>query len=331
MESNAMNFQQAVARTVDYLRISITDRCNERCLYCLPEGFSDWKERGEILTYEEILATAQTAVGLGFRKFRVTGGEPLVRKDAEHFIARLIALPGVAQVNLSTNGTRLAKIAKPLADAGINGVNISLDAVDPTIYARVTGGKFGEVLAGIEAAQAAGIEKIKLNTVLMRGINEGQIWPLVEFAAKRKLILRFIELMPVSLTEMLDERNFFPVAEARRIISERTPLVADERKHGNGPAQYVHLPELGSTVGFIGAITNLHFCDACNKMRLTADGKIRPCLGNHGEIDLKPALRPFYDPDAMRELFLAALRDKPAEHQFRNNYQPGRIMTAIGG
>jgi cyclic pyranopterin phosphate synthase len=326
-----MNAAPLLSRTVDYLRISITDRCNERCLYCLPEGFSDWKAREEILTYEEILAAAQTAVSLGFRKFRVTGGEPLVRKDAEHFIADLIALPGVEQVGLSTNGTRLAKIAGHLAKSGLNGVNISLDAVDPAIYARVTGGKFAEALAGIEAARMAGIKKIKLNAVLMRGINEGQIWPLLEFAAERKLILRFIELMPVSLTEMLEDRNFFPVAEARQIIGARTPMTPDDRNHGNGPAQYFHLPELGATVGFIGAITNLHFCDACNKMRLTADGKIRPCLGNHGEIDLKPALRPFYDPDTMRELFLTALRDKPPEHQFRNNYQPGRIMTAIGG
>ncbi len=167
------------ARIVDYLRISITDRCNERCLYCLPEGFSDWKARDEILTYEEILAAAQTATRLGFSKFRVTGGEPLVRKDAEHFIRSLIALPGVQQVSLSTNGTRLAKIAGHLAASGLTGVNISLDAVDPAIYSRVSGGKFSEVLAGIEAAQAAGIKKIKLNAVLMRGINEQQIWPLV--------------------------------------------------------------------------------------------------------------------------------------------------------
>jgi len=326
-----MNTGDPIVRTVDYLRISITDRCNERCLYCLPEGFSDWKPRDEILTYGEILAVLQAAVEVGFRKFRVTGGEPLVRRDAEKFIADLIALPGVMQVNLSTNGTRLAPIAKGLAEVGLNSVNISLDAVDPAIYSRVTGGRFEEALAGIEAAKEAGIKKIKLNAVLMRGVNEEQIWPLVEFAAARGLILRFIELMPVSLTEMLDERNFFPVAEARKIIGDRTPMIADDRKYGNGPAQYFQLPELGATVGFIGAITNLHFCDACNKMRLTADGKIRPCLGNHGEFDLKPALRPVPDSDSLRELFLTALRDKPLEHSFRNQYQPGRIMTAIGG
>ena len=326
-----MNSDIPIARTVDYLRISITDRCNERCLYCMPEGFHDWKQREEILTYEEIFAAVETAVSLGFRKFRVTGGEPLVRKDAEHFIAELIATPGVEQVSLSTNATRLAPIASILSEAGLSSVNISLDALDQKVYRRITGGKLEDVLTGIEAAREAGIPKIKLNTVLMRGVNEDQIWPLVEFAAEKRLILRFIELMPVSLTEMLDERNFFPVGEAKQLISSRTPMISDDRKHGNGPAQYFRLPELDATIGFIGAITNLHFCDACNKMRLTADGKIRPCLGNHGEIDLKPALRPEADPAQLRELFLTALRDKPLEHQFRNNYQPGRIMTAIGG
>lgn len=320
-----------LTRTVDYLRISITDRCNERCLYCLPEGFKDWKPRSEILSFEEVLDAVRTAVEIGFRKFRVTGGEPLVRQDAEQFIAQLIALPGVEQVSLSTNGTRLAAVANSLATAGLRSVNISLDAVDPVIYQKITGGKFADVLAGIDAAQSAGIAKIKLNAVLMRGVNEAQIWPLVEFAAARKLILRFIELMPVSLTEMLSEENFFPIAEAKKIIAARTQMIADARRHGNGPAHYFQLPELDVTVGFIGALSDLHFCEACNKMRLTAEGKIRPCLGNHGEIDLKPALRPATDALFLRELFLTALREKPPEHSFRNQYQPGRIMTAIGG
>lgn len=326
-----MNDSSLLARTVDYLRISITDRCNERCLYCMPEGFSDWKQRDEILSYEEILATVAAATKLGFRKFRVTGGEPLIRKDVESFIERLLRIPGVEQVSLSTNGTRFAPIAARLAAAGLAGVNISLDALDPELYHRITGGRLEEVLAGIEAAQKAGIRSIKLNAVLMRGINENQIWPLVEFAARKNLLLRFIELMPVSLTEVLDERNFFPIAEAKRLIAGHTAMIPDSAKYGAGPAHYFQLPEYHAKIGFIGAMSDLHFCEACNKMRLTADGKIRPCLGNHGEIDLKPALRPAIDDSLLRELFLSALRDKPPEHQFRNNYQPGRIMTAIGG
>lgn len=318
-------------RTVDYLRISITDRCNERCLYCLPEGFRDWRPREEILRYEEILEIARVSATLGFRKFRVTGGEPLVRRDVERFLGDLTAVPGIEQVNLSTNGLRLARVAQHLAAAGVRSVNVSLDAIDPALYTRITGGKLADVLAGIEAAQSAGIPHIKLNTVLMRGVNDKQIWPLVEFAAQRRLLLRFIELMPVSLTEVLTEANFFSTAEVRRIIRERATMQPDARKHGNGPACYYNLPEFGVSVGLIGAMTNLHFCKACNKMRLTADGKIRSCLGNHGEIDLMPALRPVFDAERLRDLFLQALRDKPAEHSFRQQYHPGRVMTAIGG
>jgi len=234
-------------------------------------------------------------------------------------------------VSLSTNGTRLAPVAGALSTAGLRSVNVSLDAIDPVLYRRITGGDVAEVLAGLEAARAAGIPKIKLNAVLMRGINETQIWPLVEFAAAHRFILRFIELMPVSMTEVLNDENFFPIAEVKRVLAARTVLHPDPHRHGNGPAHYCHLPELDSIVGFIGAMSDLHFCESCNKMRLTADGKIRPCLGNHGEIDLKSALRPTIDPRSLQQRFLTALRDKPPEHTFRNHYQPGRIMTAIGG
>jgi len=326
-----MPLHDAHARTINYLRISITDRCNERCLYCMPEGFTDWKERQDILSYEELLMVAKTAAVMGVTNFRVTGGEPLVRKEAAGFIRDLIRLPGVETVGLSTNATRLKGLAVEFAEAGLKSVNISLDAIEPEIYRRVTGGNVADVLHGIEAAKQAGIIKIKLNAVLMRGVNESQIWPLVEFAAKEQLILRFIELMPVSMPEVLNEDNFFPVAEAKRVISANTEMQPDTRAHGYGPASYYTLPKLGSAVGFIGAMTNLHFCDSCNKMRVTADGKLRPCLGNHEETDLMPALRPHMDADHLRELFLTTLRIKPAEHLFRENYQAGRIMTAIGG
>ena len=321
----------AASRAIDYLRISITDRCNERCLYCLPEGFVGWKARGEILSFDELMQVARAAVSLGFRNFRVTGGEPLVRRDAELFVRALIAEPGVAEVSLSTNGLLLTKLARALGSAGLRSVNISMDSVNPEIYRRVTGGNVQGVIAGIDAAQAAGITKIKLNAVLMCGVNEEEIWPLVRFAAERGAILRFIELMPVSLTSVLNEQNFFPVAEAKKNIARHTVMVPDLERHGHGPAVYYRLPEFGATVGFIGALTDFRFCETCNKMRLTAEGRLRPCLGNHGEIDLTPALRPVVDPAGLRERFLQALREKPREHSFRENYQPSRVMTAIGG
>jgi cyclic pyranopterin phosphate synthase len=317
-------------RTVDYLRISITDRCNERCLYCMPEGFVAWKERAEILSYEELLAIAEVAVSLGVKKFRVTGGEPLVRRDAEWFVCELLKLPKV-EVALSTNGLRLAPIAAELAAAGLDSVNISLDALTPEIYRRITGGDVAKVLDGINASKAAGISRVKLNAVLMRGVNESEIWPLLEFAARERLVLRFIELMPLSRTDVLSDANFFPIAEAKRMLAARTEMIPTAQTFGNGPAVYYQLPQLGSSVGFIGALSDLHFCDRCNKMRVTCDGKLRPCLGNHLENDLMPALRPRIDPERLRELFIRTLHEKPAEHMFRVNYQPGRIMTAIGG
>lgn len=318
-------------RRVDYLRLSVTDRCNERCLYCLPENYSNWLPRAEILRDEELLAVVRAAVSLGFKKFRVTGGEPLIRPGIVEFIQRLIATAGVESVQLTTNGTRLPELAGPLFEAGLRRINISLDALDADIYRAITGGDLGAVVRGIKRAKAAGFDSIKLNTVLMRGKNDGEILPLLNFAAEHDVAIRFIELMPVSLTEMLSEKNFLPIAEVLVLLKREDELEPLEQPLGFGPAKYFRLKKRGVTVGLIGALSDLHFCERCNKMRLTCDGKLRPCLGNHLETDLKPALRPVLDEAALRQLFRETLTQKPAEHLFRNNYQPERVMTAIGG
>jgi GTP 3',8-cyclase len=318
-------------RVVDYLRISVTDRCNERCLYCMPENYSAWLPRAEILTYGEILAIARAGVGLGFKRFRVTGGEPLVRPGIVDFVAELTRIPGVESVQMSTNGTRLPELARPLFEAGLRRINISLDALDPDLYRGITGGEVAPVLEGLHAVRSLGFESVKLNAVLIRGRNDGQIIPLVKFAAEHDLAIRFIELMPVSLTEMLDESNFLSAAEAGRMIAAEDEMEPLDAVLGFGPARYFRLKRSGAIVGFIGALTDLHFCDRCNKMRLTADGRLRPCLGNHLETDLIPALRPVLDESALKTLIKSTLAVKPAEHLFRENYQPGRIMTAIGG
>lgn len=319
-------------RTVDYLRISVTDRCNERCLYCMPEGYKGLEATRDHLLAEEILRIVRIATELGFRKFRLTGGEPLVRSDILEIARGIKKFPEVKCLLLSTNGIRLANLAKPLRGTGIRAVNVSLDALDPKIYKQITGGDLESVLNGIHAAVEAGFETVKLNCVLMRGINEQEIWPMVLFAAEHSLPLRFIELMPLTRTDVLTEKNFFPVGEAMQLLSQRDELVpVPEKKLGHGPAKYFQLKQTGAIVGFIGAMTNLYFCETCNKMRLTADGKIRPCLGQHGEIDLRGALRNNASDDQLRNLFLEALRQKPQEHQFRDNYQPSRPMTAIGG
>jgi cyclic pyranopterin phosphate synthase len=309
----------------------VTDRCNERCLYCLPEHYASWLPRAEILRDDEMLAVAGTAVSLGFKKFRVTGGEPLVRPGVVDLIRALVALPGVESVQLTTNGTRLPHLARPLFEAGLRRVNISLDALDATRYHAITGGELQPVLEGIKLVKRLGIPSVKLNTVLMRGKNEHEILPLLNFAAEHDVAIRFIELMPVSLTEMLSEKNFLPVQEVYALLQREDELEPLAEPLGFGPAKYFRLKRRGVTVGLIGALSDLHFCERCNKMRLTCDGKLRPCLGNHLETDLKPALRPELDREKLAALFRGTLWQKPAEHQFRNNYQPQRVMTAIGG
>lgn len=322
----------AFGRTIDYLRISVTDRCNERCLYCMPEGYHGWAQRPDHLTAAEIVRLARVAAGLGFRKFRLTGGEPLVRADVPVIVRGMAAIPGVEIIGLSTNGTRLAALARPLRNAGVRSVNVSLDALDPAVYRCITGGDVAAVLAGIRAAVTAGFERVKLNCVLMRGVNEQELWPLVLFAAEHGLPLRLIELMPVTTTDVLTEKNFMAVGEAMELLRQKDELIPQpDWRLGFGPAKYYQLKHTGARVGFIGAMTNLQFCETCNKMRLTADGKVRPCLGDHGEIDLREALRHATDDAAVRELLLLALHRKPLEHQFRGSYQPCRPMTAIGG
>src|SRR5882757_797095 len=319
-------------RKIDYLRISVTDRCNERCLYCMPEGYKGWERQTDHLTAEEIVRVVRVAAGLGFRKFRLTGGEPLVRGDVPEIIRAISAIPGVESVGLSTNGTKLAALARILHASGLRTANVSLDALNPENYRRITGGNLATVLAGIRAALDAGFERVKLNCVLMRGVNEQELWPLALFAAEHGLILRFIELMPLTRTDVLTEKNFLPIGEAMRLLSQHDELVHQpDCRLGHGPARYYLLKKTGALVGFIGAMTNLHFCELCNKMRLTADGKIRPCLGDHGEIDLRATLRHNGDDESLREIFLEALRLKPLDHQFRGQYQPLRPMTAIGG
>lgn len=316
-------------RVVDYLRISITDRCNERCLYCMPEGYKGWAQRADHLTGAEIVRLAGVAARMGFRKFRLTGGEPTVRPDLVEIAAGIASQAGVATLALSTNGTRLAQLAEPLFQAGISSLNISMDALNPALYRRITGGDVAGVLAGIEAAQKAGFSRMKLNCVMMRGVNEGEIWPLIQFAAEREMPIRFIELMPLSNSDVLNEKNFLSAGEVLGWLGERDEIESvAEPGLGWGPARYHFLKRSGAMVGFIAAITTPDFCAACNKIRITADGKIRPCLGRHNELDLSPALR---EGESLEEMFRQALALKPKDHEFAECYQPGRPMTAIGG
>ena len=325
---------------ISYLRVSITDRCNERCTYCMPQELQEWLPREEILTFEETLRIIRMAAELGVSKVRVTGGEPLTRRDILHFIAKIPKISGIKSLGLSTNGTLLTRqvasektMATALHEAGVQSVNISLDTLDRNVYSRITGRDFhAQVLEGIDAAIAAGFDQIKLNTVLMRARNEDQLIPLIEFAAARKLILRFIEMMPVSTTDVLSEDNFMSILEAKRLIeSVYGDLIPEAEFRTNGPATYYQVPGRKQRLGFIGAMTNLHFCENCNKLRLTCDGKLRPCLGSYLEFDIMRPLRAGASDGELKQFFLDVVDRKPEQHDFRDNYQPNRKMIAIGG
>ena len=326
----------------------------------MPHELQEWLAREDVLTYEETLRLIRIAAELGVSKVRVTGGEPLTRRDVLSFIQRLPSIPGINDIGISTNGTLLNRcsrrpagdarstlvshashseaateetMAASLRQAGVNSVNISLDTLDRDAYAQTTGRDFlPQVLDGIDAAIAAKFPLIKLNCVLMRGRNEDQLVPLVEFAAQRNLLLRFIELMPVSHSEVLDETNFLPIAQARRNLETHFgPLIAEPTFRTNGPSTYYRIGDRNQRVGFIGAMTNLHFCESCNKLRLTCDGKLRPCLGSYLEFDIMKVMRAGASDAELRQFFLDVVERKPEQHDFRESYQPGRMMVAIGG
>ena len=325
---------------ISYLRVSITDRCNERCLYCMPQELQEWLPRAEVLDYDEITRLVRVASELGVRKIRVTGGEPLVRRDVLTLFQQLGELPKITDIGVSTNGSLLSKavgtgetVAKSLVRSGVRTANISLDTLNRELYRAITGRDLlSQTLDGIAAAKAAGFGLIKLNTVLMRGRNEEDLADLVRFAAAENLLLRFIELMPVTLTDVLTDENFLPIAEAkRRLEGEFGPLIPEPEFRTNGPASYFCFKESRQRVGFIGAMTNLHFCESCNKLRLTCDGKLRPCLGSHLEFDIKTPLRQGASDEELKRFFRDVVERKPQQHDFRNNYVPGRRMVAIGG
>ena len=327
---------------ISYLRVSITDRCNERCLYCMPEEGQAWLPREELLSFEEIERLCRIAAGLGISKLRITGGEPLIRRGAIDLVRRLSRLEGIRELGISTNGSLLgepetasssdATRAHRLAAAGAQSVNISLDTLDAESYATTTGRDYLDgVVEGIRAARAAGLS-VKLNAVLMKNRSEAQLLSLLDFAREEGALLRFIELMPVTDSQVLEDENFLNASLARRIIELRTgPLLTRPDFKTNGPASYFEVAGTGQLVGFISALSDLHFCDSCNKLRLTCDGKLRPCLGSHLEVDLRDALRGGADDLELASLFRVTVSRKPETHGFRENYQPGRHMIAIGG
>ena len=316
-------------RPIDYLRISVTDRCNLRCVYCMPAEGIDLLAHEDVLSYEEIYRVATAAAELGIKKVRVTGGEPLVRIGLSGLIEMLAQIDTIDDIALTTNGILLARYADELKVAGLRRVNISLDTLKPEKFRLITrGGDLDSVLEGIEAAGIAGLNPIKINVVVMAGSNDDE---LTDFACKTVddgWHVRFIEHMPFN-SEMASS-SFVSVNEVRKRLASLGELEPCTFK-GNGPAKYYRLPQAKGTIGFITPVSE-HFCFHCNRLRLTADGKLRPCLLSEQEIDLRQPLRQGISAEELKKLIKRAVDSKPQKHKLAEGLVPrNRPFSQVGG
>jgi len=318
-------------RRITYVRLSITDRCDFRCTYCMSEDMT-FLPRQEVMSLEECLRVASVFVGLGVIKLRITGGEPLVRKDAMWLIERLGSLPGLENLVLTTNGSQLDRFAQPLRDAGVSRINISLDTLKPERFRKITRiGDLDKVLKGIKAAHAAGFRRTKLNAVMMRGTNDDEFVDLVRFAVDNELDISFIEEMP--LGEIHGRSNtFISSEETRALLAQHFVLIPSDENSG-GPARYWRIPGSESRVGFISPHSH-NFCDTCNRVRITAKGELYPCLGQNDAASLLPIMRSGGDDVALRQAIIDSMGIKPFGHDFTQQMdapQVVRFMSMTGG
>ncbi len=325
-------------RPIRYLRVSVTDRCDFRCVYCMAEHMSFLPKR-ELLTLEELDRLCSAFIGLGVRKLRVTGGEPLVRRDILTFfraMGRHLDSGALDELTLTTNGSQLDRYAGDLAAAGVRRVNVSLDTLDPEKFAAITRwGRLDQVMRGIDAAQAAGL-RVKINTVALKGVNEDELDALVDWCGARDMDLTFIEVMPMGDLGPEDRlAQYWPVSDLRARLAARFTLI-DLAERSGGPARYVRLAETGQKVGFITPLTH-NFCESCNRVRLTCTGELYMCLGQEDMADLRSPLRANPGDDApVTEAIRAAIARKPKGHDFdysrqRADGQMPRHMSHTGG
>jgi cyclic pyranopterin phosphate synthase len=317
-------------RSIEYLRISVTDRCNFRCVYCMPKEGLQWLPKAEILTYEEIAEVVRQLSPLGLRRLRITGGEPTIRPDLERLIGQLRAIPGIEDIALSTNGARLPQMARSLRAAGLDRVNMSADSLQPERIAAIARRDLGfDPVAAATAAEEAGLSPIKINVVVLRGTNDDEVEDFARLTIDRPWHVRFIELMPVGDMRELTWEHVVPSDEVLQRISNLGALSPDGGPpRGNGPAQYYRLAGAAGTVGVITPMTHT-YCGTCNRVRLTADGRLRTCLYGDHEVNLRDPLR---QGEPLEPLFRQALADKPKEHALLQMQVGGlRALSQVGG
>jgi cyclic pyranopterin phosphate synthase len=317
-------------REISYLRLSVTDRCDLRCTYCMPEGFSDFSVPDEWLSFDEIERVIAAFGRLGVHRLRITGGEPLVRKDLPELTARLAALPGIDDLSLSTNAVQLERFSHPLYESGVRRLNVSLDTLRPERFKAITQGKLEKVINGLMAAKASGFNPIKINMVIMRGVNDDEIIDMVEFCRQHDFTLRFIETMPMGDTGRNAIGQYMPMDEVQAILRQHYALVPGVMP-GGGPARYMQIAGENLKIGFITPISQ-HFCETCNRVRLSVDGTLYMCLGQEHNFPLRPLLRAGIS-DAELELTIRqAIGLKPERHEFKEKpEQILRFMSMTGG
>lgn len=323
------------ARRIDYLRLSVTDRCNLRCLYCLPEGPASFAPARETLTAAEIERLARVFAAAGISKVRLTGGEPLVRPDIVEITERLARVPGLKDLSLSTNGVLLGALARPLARAGLRRVNISLDSLDAERFRALTRfGRLDEVRAGLDAALAAGLSPVKINVVVARGLNDDEVGAFAALTQDASLHVRFIELMPMGETGFFSKERWVPLPEILEAAGPLEPLSDADRPVGHGPARHYRRPGARGSVGVISALS-CGFCSSCNRLRLTSSGLLVPCLDGETGVDLRGPLRGGAGDGELRRLLEDTVQAKPREHAMAAKASATaanpRFMCAIGG
>jgi len=320
-------------RNINYMRISITDRCNLRCLYCMPKEGVDLLGHASILSLEQIARLVRVAAGIGIRKVRLTGGEPLVRRNVVQLVKYIKDIDGIDDISLTTNGVLFADMAADLQAAGLDRVNFSLDSLIEEKYGYITrAGKLSAVMKSIDLALAMGMDPVKINTVLIRGFNDSEILDFAQLAYAHPLHIRFIEFMPIGDLQFWNRDNILTSEETRRIIKKKYHLVEGKKIKGNGPAKYYYLEGGKGSVGFISPMSN-HFCAECNRIRMTAEGRLRGCLYDRNESDLKLALENRASDEQLRQIFLETINSKPEKHQMDKGWGADnhRKMYQIGG
>ncbi len=322
-------------RSIRYLRVSVTDRCNYRCFYCMPSQGLEWERRTEFLSYEELTRVIRLFSELGVDKVRLTGGEPMVRQGIVGFVKQLNKLPGIHDLSMSTNAHLLADKAQILADAGISRVNISLDSLNPDIFRQITrNGELQPVLDGIDAALKAGMHPVKINMVVMKGLNDQEIEPMLDYALERGADLRYIETMPIGEAGIQGADHYFSADKILARLKQHlgTELIPAKGGKGAGPARYYQVNAGPVRVGVISAMSR-HFCDDCNRVRLTARGDLVLCLGQEDRAALRDPMREGATDDEIKQLILEAIARKPQSHEFsREGTQvPLRHMSSLGG